>query len=38
VPMVRAMLPTPGLFDCVGAGKVRAPSFYERRPVPRHKK
>jgi hypothetical protein len=36
--MVRAIVTTPCLFDYVGAGKVRLPSFYERRPVPRHKK
>jgi hypothetical protein len=38
VPMVRAIAPTPCLFACAGAGMSGAPSFYERRPVLRHKK
>jgi hypothetical protein len=38
VPRVRAIAPTPGLFDCVGAGWSGTPSFYERRPILRHKK
>jgi hypothetical protein len=35
--MVRAIAPTPCLFDCVGS-EYPEPSFYERRPVLRHKK
>jgi hypothetical protein len=38
VPMVRAIAPTPCLFDFVGSGEIPDPSFYERGPVPRHKK
>ena len=38
VPRVRAIASTPCLLDCVGAGISGTPSFYERGPVPRHKK
>jgi hypothetical protein len=38
VPSVRAIGPTPLLFACVGARIPGAPSFYDRGPVPRHKK
>jgi hypothetical protein len=38
VPMVRAIETTPCLFDCVGTGTSGMPSFYDRRPVLRHKK
>jgi hypothetical protein len=35
---VRAIAATPCLFDCVGPRVRWGPSFYERGPIPRHKK